>query len=411
MTMFLGSSILGAYNVTSEPSQILQSYDTSTVRMFVVTIDNFEGGDVTISTSSSSKWVGDVVVPVDKVKTADDNKWSAHYIGASNKTRGGIVYSGGDSVLIRCGPDRNYNPSKPTDWVPSTIEIKPFTEEENAVEGDLVLSFPGGEGIFNEWSPYLGNSVYAMDGSGKWSTIDTYFTSANRTAPKRFMIDVQKPLEKISYVEIENWVKDQTLKGDVMESNGRVYAKRADGQREHIGNVLQRASTHSNIHGTEYTQIGQLSSTDPGSLILSTSRWYGLIDEKEDSQLRGGIKISALNHARYMTYVQDADDYIGDSSTIVIGSLSSTKEDLVNEEYTSENGDFPKPPMIGLPPIFCGYTRPYFDRDNYGASFHFYVSDDFGRTWRITSEVNGDNTESSESPINYWTNIRIMIGR
>ncbi len=403
-------SISTSFDIECEKPVSLEEFDVSMSRMFVVLIENEVDGEIKIITDGKSRVVGEVVVPVEKALTIPDELWSAHYIGGSNGSKGGVVYSGGDSIIVRCGPNRSYDLEKPGNWKTSGIKIVPFTEEEVATDGDLVVGCPGGEVIFNEWSPYVGNSVYAMEKNGTWKTLDTYFASSTRTAPKLIMIDVTRPSKKLSYVEFENWTEGETIRGQTMDEPGSVYVRWDGQERKKVGVVLKKLESHENIPGSEYAEIGQVCSVTPGEIILSTSGWYGFIEEDIDGYLRGGVKIIPVNHAIFMdSYIKDSN-LIGDGSVMIIGHPDSSKLDLERQSIL-EDGEIVIPPFMGLPPFFNGFIRPRFEQSDYTSSFRYYVSDDFGRSWRTTSEVNGELDDSGKSRVRYWTNIRIMIGK
>jgi hypothetical protein len=402
-------SVSDSFDIDIKPAPELAEFDVGLRRLFVILIENEKDGTIKVLTDGEEIKIGEVVVPVKKASSIPIDLWSSHYIGACNGHKGGVVYSGGDSLRIRCGPDRTYNLKRPRNWMSSGVRIVPFTEEEVAVDGDLVVGCPGGEEIFNEWSPYIGNPVYAMEHNGEWKAIDEYFSSATRPAPKLIMIDVLRPEKKLAYIEFENWIKGDEVKGQIMEQSGNVYVRWKDESRKKIGSVVQKLNSHDNFVGTEYAEIGQVSEVTPGEIVLSTSNWYGFIDD-EDELLRGGVRIIPINHAKFMDNTFENSKLIGDNSTLIVGSIGCTPRDLQIKDLL-DGDELIIPPFMGLPPLFNGYLRPRFQKSDYTSSFRYYVSDDFGKSWRSTMEVNGKVDEDGTSKVKYWTNIRIMIGR
>ncbi len=402
-------SVFFSFGVEAMPAPELAEFDTGFVRQFVILIENKEKGYIRVLTDANEEVIAEVVSPVNNASSIPNSFWDAHYIGACNGSLGGIVYTGGDSIRIRCGPDRKFNFTKPRNWMPSGITIVPFTENNDEAEGKLVVSCPGGEDIFSKWSPYVGNPVYAMEYDGSWSTIDKYFSSTTRKAPELIMIDVLKPDYDLEYVEIENWIEGDVISGQEMDQSGKVYIKREDENRREIGSVVQRAFAHDQIIGTEYAEVSQVSSVSPAELVLSTSHWFAKIDEGEE-HLRSGIRIMPINHAKFLRNDPELKDFIKDGSTIIIGAKGVEPIDLGTKEIM--DGDKVRCPLImGLPPLFNGFIRPNFEQSDYSSSFYFYVSDDFGRSWRSTSQIIDQLDEDGTSRVQYWTNIRIFVGR
>lgn len=402
-------SLFNSFGVDATPALELTEFNTGLTRQFVILIENTDDGLIKVLTDAEEKVIGEVVSPVQRASSIPSRYWGAHYIGACNGSLGGIVYTGGDSIRIRCGPNRKYNLKRPRNWMPSGITIVPFTEEESAVDGDLVVSCPGGEDIFSKWSPYIGNPVYAMEHDGSWSTIDNYFSSTTRSAPEMIMIDVLRPDRKLEYIELENWIKGDVISGQKMEESGKLYVKWNGENRKVIGSVVQRAFAHDQIVGTEYAEVSQISSVAPGEVVLSTSHWYGQIDEEEEN-LRSGVRIIPINHAKYLRNDPELTDYIRDGSTIIVGAMGVEPIDLGTKEIMDGN-ELRNPPIMGLPPLFNGFIRPRFEQSDYSSSFHYYISDDFGRSWRSTSQIIDQLDEDGTSRVKYWTNIRIFIGR
>ena len=65
------------------------------------------------------------------------------------------------------------------------------------------------------------------------------------------------------------------------------------------------------------------------------------------------MQITALNHAKFMKNNLGVQDFIGEGKRMIIGPISSYKEDL-DSKYADDNGLLNEP-LEGLPPIFGGY--------------------------------------------------------
>lgn len=398
------TATLKAFDIKADVPPEAKRFDVSTIRLFSVLIDNSAGGKITIYTDGGSREIGEVVTPATQATRASDGFWASHYVCAQNGTKGAIVASAVNAIHMRCGPKRQYDPAKPTNWNASELSIIPFTEEGGT--GDIVVSNPGGYGIFNEWSPYVGNPVYALD-RGSWVPLDSYFTDPTRIPPQFLFIDVRRPRDNVRYIEFENWSKGDVVNGVQMEDYGGIYVMDETEKRYQIGRVLQRATQTGRFIGSEYADIGRVRATHPGVLELSTTRWRGKTD---DENLRGGVQIVPANHAKYLHYNLGQSWFIGGGAWMIVGPVNSTQEDLKNPSYT-EDGKLLIDPIEGLPPIFSGYIRPYFDENNYESSFRFFVSEDFGRTWRTPPEITGVPGAGEKSPVSYWTHIRLMVGK
>jgi len=395
-----------AFDVKADPPTELMKYSCSTIRMFTVLINNVESGDIVAIDGALTTVIGHVVKPAKTAKGASDGFWAAHYVGGQNGSKGGICAAAVNAIHIRCGPIRTYDPNKPLNWKPLILSIVPFTEGESANDGDIVVSSPGGSEIFNKWSPYLGNPVYALDNSN-WVTIDTYFENPVRTAPKQILIDVRRPAKRVISIEFENWIKGDLIKGVVMEDYGGIYVEDENGEKTKVAKVIQRVSSTGRFEGSEYAEIGQVRASHPGVLEMSTTMWRGKV---ENENLRGGIQIIPANHAKFLNWNLNLRYFIGGKSWMIIAPLNSDPDMLNDRRYTID-GKLTYDSLEGMSPIFNSYIRPYFDENDYESSFRFFVSEDFGRNWRQPPEIEGLPPEGEESPVSHWTNIRLMLGR
>lgn len=400
------TSTTNAYGIKCQPVKELEEFETQTVRAFAILIDNSEEGAISIIKPGSITEIGVVVRPAFQAERASDLFWSYHYCGSQNGSKGAVVGTGVNTIDIKCGPKRVYDPLKPNNWLASIISIIPFTEEENATPNDIVVTCPGGSDIFNRWSPFVGSPVYAMDGE-EWVSIDNYFSSPTRSAPRMILIDVRKPKLYLPYVEFENWVRGDTIKGETPEDDGGVWILNQNGERKKVARVLQRLECTGLFPGSEYAEVGQVRINTPGMIEISTNRWKGRI---EDPNERGGIEILADNDAKYLHYNLGFQTIIGGRPYMIIGPLDSQPSDLTNPTYTDDSGLLVKPTM-GLPPFFNGFIRPRYEVDNFESSFRVFISEDFGRTWRAMPEISGATPPEEISPVHYWTNIRLMMGR
>ena len=127
------------------------------------------------------------------------------------------------------------------------------------------------------------------------------------------------------------------------------------------------------------------------------------------TEFEGGVQIIPANHAKYLHYNLDKT-----------GLSVAVPDDSWSCQFCTGKPQNPSrrrewklliDPIEGLPPIFSGYIRPYFDENNYESSFRFFVSEDFGRTWRTPSEITGVPEAGEKSPVSYWTHVRLMIGK
>lgn len=400
MTLFV------AFGVKAEPPSELKLFDVPTVRSFVVSIENVEDGAIDVISAGTRTNIGVVVKPVLFAQRASDMLWSYHYCKGQNGSHGAVVGTAVNSIDIKCGPKRDYDPLKPTNWLTSIISIVPFTQEEGALDKDMVVSCPGGSDIFNKWSPFVGSSVYALENE-VWIPISDYFTSPTRPAPKNILIDVRLPKVFYSYIEFENWTKGDTIKGEYMSDDGGVWVKDALGQRRQIAKVLQRVAGTGMFPGSEYAEVGQIRANTPGMIEISTNRWKGRID---DPTVLGGIQILGENDAKYLHHNLGFTSIIGGKPYMVIGAMNASSTDLFSPEYTDDNGLLMSP-TIGLPPFFNGYIRPNLDYDNFETSYRVFISEDFGRTWRSVPEIAGEDDPSQRNPVYHWTNIRLMLGK
>lgn len=399
-------TLFGAFGIKADPPAELKQFDVPTVRMFMISINNVEDGNIEVITAGTRKTIGNVIKPAIYAQRAPDLLWAYHYCKGQNGSRGTVVGTAVNSIDIRCGPQRDYDPLKPSNWLTSIISIVPFTQEEGAVDKDMVVTCSGGSDIFNKWSPYVGSSVYALENE-VWIPITQYFTSPMRPAPEKILIDVRQPKISYSYIEFENWTNGDTIKGETMTDDGGVWVKDASGARKQIAKVLQRVKGTGMFAGSEYAEVGQIRANTPGMIEISTNRWRGRID---DPTLLGGIEILGENDAKYLHHKLGFTSIIGGNPYMVIGAMNSASTDLFSPEYTDDNGLLMKP-TIGLPPFFSGYIRPNLDLDNFETSFRVFISEDFGRTWRSVPEITGQPGQNEKSPVYYWTNIRLMLGK
>ncbi len=400
------TSTTNAYCIKNRTPAELDEFNTQTVRAFAILIDNSEDGAISIIKPGKITEIGAVVRPAFQAERAPDLFWAYHYCGGQNGSKGAVVGAGVNTIDIRCGPNRSYDPQRPNNWLASVISVIPFTEEENATPNDIVVTCPGGSDIFNKWSPFVGNPVYAMDGE-EWISIDSYFTSPTRNAPRMILIDVRKPKLYLPYIEFENWIRGDTIKGETMTDDGGVWILNQHGEKNKIARVLQRLESTGLFTGSEYAEVGQVRINTPGLLEISTNRWRGRIEDPND---RGGVEILADNDAKYLHYNLGYQSIIGGKPYMIIGSLDSQPSDLANPVYTDDNGLLIKPTM-GSPPFFNGFIRPHYEIDNFESSFRVFISEDFGRTWRAIPEITGTAQPGEISPVHYWTNIRLMMGR
>lgn len=400
-------TIFASFGVQAKPPEELKMFDIPTARMFMILINNVENGKIEAIRAGKTEYVGDVVVPAKNAERSSDLLWAYHYCRGQNGKYGCVVGTAVDTIDIRCGPDRMYDPLKPHNWLASILSIVPFTKEEEATAKDIVVSCPGGSDIFNKWSPYVGSSVYAMD-NDEWIPISQYFSSPTRLAPKKILIDVRAPTQWYPYIEFENWVAGDTIKGETMTTDGGVWVKQSDGERKQIAKVVQRVESTGMFPGSEYAEVGQVRMNTPGMIEISTNRWRGKID---DPTLLGGFEIIAENDAKFMHNDIGMSWFIGgDKPYMIIAPMDAISADLTNKDYTNDKG-LVMSPTIGLPPFFSGFIRPHFEFDNFETSYRVFISEDFGRTWRAVPEINGVPGEGETSPLKHWTNIRLMMGR
>ncbi len=405
MVLLITSTFL-SFGTKSTPPKELSQFNVPTVRMFLVLIENYNQGKVWAIDGGTKTYICDVVKPATSAQRASDGFWAAHYVRSQTGAYGCVAATAVNAIHLRCGPSRIYDPKKPNDWLASEISIIPFTELENAGTSQLVVSSPGGNEIFNNWSPYVGNPVYAYD-KNKWVPLDEYFLGSTRSAPKDILIDVRRPTKHPRYIEFENWTKGDTIKGVTMGECGGVFLLDDENNRVQVAKVLQRVTQTGRFIGSEYADTGQVRANHGGVLDLSTSRWRGKI---ADENLRGGVQIIPANHAKYLHYNLGQNWFIGGGAWMIIGPLSSSPEDLLNSQYTNDVGLLIEP-LEGAPPLFSSYIRPYLDQGDYESSFRFYISEDFGRTWRSPPEVEGVPLPGEVSPVSYWTHIRLELGR
>jgi hypothetical protein len=395
-----------SFGVKANPPNELGIFDVGTVRMFMLSIENVPNGKIEAIKGGSVSFVGEVIKPAVFAERTPDLLWSYHYCKAQNGSFGAVVGTAVNSIDIRCGPSRIYDPTKPDSWLTSMISIVPFTMEDVATDKDMVVTCPGGSDVFNKWSPYVGSSVYALE-NDKWIPITQYFTSPMRGAPARILIDVRSPVKWFPYIEFENWTNGDTIKGETLTSDGGVWVKMPDGERKQIAKVIQRVESTGMFPGSEYAEVGQVRANTPGMIEIATNRWRGKID---DENLRGGIEIIAENDAKYIHNNLGLNWIIGGKPYMIIGAMDSSSDDLSNKQYTDDNG-LVMTPTIGLPPFFNGYIRPCLEFENFETSFRVFISEDFGRTWRSIPEISGVPENGQPSQVKYWTNIRLMLGR
>jgi hypothetical protein len=391
-----------SFDIKAEPPKELEIYNSSTKRMFAVLIENVPDGKVWLIHNSERKEIGEVATPGKFASRASDDFWQSHYLSSQNKSKGCVSLASTNGISVRCGPNRQYDPTKPDNWMASEFKIVPFTTE--VIDSTIAVSSPGGYDLFNDWSPYAGNPVYAFD-KGSWRPIDQYFADPTRQLPEKILIDVLRPTKRIKYIEFENWAVGDVVNGIKMSEPGKVVVMEENDTSQQIAKVLERVATSLPIAGTEYSRLGQISNTDGGILELSTVKWTG----KNSDEFRGGVQITSINHAKYMKQNLGIEDYIGKGKRMIIGPTSSYNEDL-KTSYVNETG-LTNEPLEGLPPIFSGYLRCYFDPGNFEDSFRYYVSQDFGKSWRLTNEIPGNSNGSGENEVKYWTHIRLMVGR
>lgn len=391
-----------SFDIKAEPPKELEAYNSSTKRMFAVLIENVPDGKVWVIHNSEKTEIGEVSTPGKYASRASDDFWQSHYLASQNKSRGCVSLASTNGISVRCGPNRQYDPTKPDNWMASEFRIVPFTT--SATDSTITVSCPGGHDLFNDWSPYAGNPVYAFD-KNRWRPIDQYFADPTRQLPEKILIDVLRPEKPIKYIEFENWAVGDVVNGINMTEPGKVLVMDESDASHQIAKVLERAKTSLPIVGTEYARLGQISCTNGGTLELSTVGWTG----KNEDEFRGGVQITTLNHAKFMKNYFGIQGFIGEGKRMIIGPISSYKDDL-ETKYANEEGLINEP-LEGLPPIFGGYLRCYFDPSNFEDSFRYYVSQDFGKSWRLTNEVPGTINGGNENEVKYWTHIRLMVGR
>lgn len=391
-----------SFDIKATPPKELEAYNSSTKRMFSILIENMSGGKVWVIGNSAKTEIGEVAGIGKYAARASDDFWQSHYVSSQGKSKGCISSASANKISIRCGPNRQYDPIKPDNWMASEFKIVPFTSATE--DSTIVVSCPGGHDLFNDWSPYIGNPVYAFD-KGAWKPIDQYFADPTRQLPEKILIDVLRPEKRIKYIEFENWSVGDIVNGIKMQESGGVFVMGDDDVSRQIAKVLERVKYALPMEGTQYSRLGQVFCTNGGMLELSTVGWTG----KNEDEFRGGVQITSLNHAKFMKRNLGKTDYMGQGKRMIIGPMKSYKEDL-DSSYTNDSGLLNEP-LEGLPPIFAGYLRCYFDPSNFEDSFRYYVSQDFGKTWQLTNEISGISNGDGGNEVKYWTHIRLMIGR
>ena len=179
-----------------------------------------------------------------------------------------------------------------------------------------------GRTIFREFAPFVGNSVYLQDISGRLSSIPTDYTPRIGDV---IVILVEKPDKFPTEIVFENRL------------NGAVTARYADGTVERITDVLHPVSGIGRYDGTSYTGVGAINTNHGGVITISTAPIYrGKLQEGRGIERRGGFMIQPSNHAK---------------------TQGATPPQVMVVGWRDPAGT----PMEGRAPLFRGCLSPAFD--------------------------------------------------
>jgi len=215
-----------------------------------------------------------------------------------------------------------------------------------------------GQTIFREFAPFVGNSVYLQDASGRLSSIPTDYTPRVGDV---VVIMVEKPSKFPTEIVFEN------------RQDGAVTARYADGTTDRITDVLHPVLGIGRYDGTSYTGVGGINTNHGGVITISTAPIYrGKLQEGRGVERRGGFMIQPSNHAK----TQGATP----PQVMVVGSRDPAGT-----------------PMEARAPLFRGCLSPAFDPASPANSVRAQMRIDDGNWEDLPAIVGkiGDALESS----------------
>ncbi len=389
---------------------------------FEVEIENIPSGTIKkIFPNNEEIIIGKVLRPGKQLKIMN-HFWAGHYLRAVESDGVSCVTAVGvNAIHFRVGDNaETYNPEFPEIWHPRIFDLAPYDIFSNTMEKFLdpaviYTDIPGGEKIFGgDATPYPGNPVFYLNNNNEWETLDYYFRgNYEKELPIKIKFKVFKPVTNDgfpTYIEFENWARGDKIHDFEMANNGRVMLCYPNKEPQKIATVVKRVSKTGRFIGSEYAIPGTIRATHGGVICLSTSPKNGFL-RYSHHELRGGIQIIPVNHAKYL-YYNKLNPFTFYPQYMIIANTNDEIDILKEKNYTitetyskinnaENNYQVEKiflasnPFWEGVAPLFALYLKP-------SPKAYFIISTDFGITWQTCPEISG----ISNIPDN-WTNIRI----
>lgn len=227
----------------------------------------------------------------------------------------------------------------------SIIPMRTYVAASGGMDTSFIIEGEGGLGLWGEWSPYVGNPVYAINAAG----IPVPFNDPRLLEhAKAVEIRVFAPDDGIEYFEIENRLQ------------GRAWYHTPYGDHD-FAVVLQPVKSTGRFEGTVFEGRGMVRANHPGVVCISTS----------DRGHVGGFQIVPRNH----TFSAELQKTRRMSQYIVLRGVEW--EDLT-----------------GQPPFFRGTVRPGDESDPSRTTGRVFCLID--GAWSELPEANGISEHSME---------------